>query len=251
MKFRLGLLAALVAILPAQQLSAAPTHKPVHYAAPAASRAPTRDWSQVATRLPSGAFLWGNPDAKVHLVEYLSLTCPHCAHFENEAIPPFVAKYLRPGLVNYEVRHALRDGFDYAGSILARCDGPQAFFVTLPKVFAQQDSWFTRAQAWSKIESAEGQAPDQLLPKLARGAGFGGVFGMTDAKMDSCLANHDEQQLLSTQASEAWRKPGFQGTPTFMINDRLQPEIADWHSLDASLAAALHLNPSPRKTGRR
>ena len=249
MKFRLGLLAVLAAILPAQQLSAAPTHKPVHRAAPA-PRAPTRDWSQVATRLSSGAFLWGNPDAKVHLVEYLSLTCPHCAHFENEAIPPFVAKYLRPGLVNYEVRHALRDGFDYAGSILARCDGPQAFFVTLPKVYAQQDSWFARAQAWSKVESAEGQAPDQLLPKLARGAGFGGVFGMTDAKVDSCLANHDEQQLLSAQAGEAWRKPGFPGTPAFMINDQSRPEIADWHSLDVSLAAALHPNPS-RKTGRR
>jgi len=250
LKLRSGLLAALAALLPAQ-LPAAPAHKPVHRPAAPVTRAATKDWSQVATRLPSGAFLWGNPDAKVHLVEYLSLTCPHCAHFENEAIPPFVAKYLRPGLVSYEVRHALRDGFDYAGSILARCDGPQAFFVTLPKVFAQQDVWFSRAQAWSKIESAEGQAPDQLLPKLARGAGFGGVFGMTDAKLDSCLANHDEQQLLSAQASEAWRKPGFPGTPAFMINDQPKPEIGDWHALDVSLAAALHLTPSPRKTGRR
>lgn len=239
--------ALLVAVLPVQ-LAAAPAHRAP---ARAAVRTPSRDWSQVATRLPSGAFLWGNPDAKVRLVEYLSLTCPHCAHFEGEAIAPFTAKYLRPGLVSYEVRHALRDSFDYAGSILARCDGPQAFFATLPKVFAQQDSWFARAQAWSKIESAEGQTPDQLLPKLARGAGFDAVFGMTSAKMDSCLANRAEQDLLGAQAKDAWRKPGFQGTPTFMINDVLKSGIADWHDLDVALAAALHPHTSPGKTARR
>lgn len=237
------LFALLVATLPVQ-LDAAPAHKAV-------ARAPARDWSGVATRLPSGAFLWGNQDAKVHLVEYLSLTCPHCAHFEREAIPPFEAKYLRPGLVSYEVRHALRDGFDYAASMLARCDGPEAFFVTLPKVFAQQDGWFARAQAWSTIESAEGQKPDQLLPRLARGAGFDSVFGMTQAKMDSCLANHDEQDLLSAQANEAWRKPDFKGTPTFMINDQIRPVVADWQSLDVALAAALHPTSSPGKTARR
>lgn len=237
-------LALLIAILPVQ-IAAAPVHK----AAPV--RAPSRDWSTVATRLPSGAFLWGNPDAKVHLVEYLSLTCPHCAHFEGEAIPPFTAKYLRPGLVNYEVRHALRDGFDFAGSILARCDGPESFFVTLPKVFAQQDVWFARAQGWSKIESAEGQTPDQLLPKMAHGAGFEGVYGMTPAKIDSCLANHAEQDLVSAQANEAWRKPGFQGTPTFVINDQTRSEIRAWPDLDAALAAALHPSSPPRKTARR
>ena len=242
------LFALLIAALPAQ-LSAAPARKPIHKT-PAAPRAPSQDWSATAARLPSGAFLLGNPDAKVRLVEYLSLTCPHCAHFESEALPPFTAKYLRPGLVSYEVRHALRDGFDYAGSLLVRCDGPRSFFATLPKVFAQQENWFARAQAWSKIESAEGQTPAQLLPKLARGAGFDTLFGMTPAKMDSCLANPDEQALVTAQANEAWRKPGMRGTPAFIINDRLNSEISDWHSLDAALAAALHHPSSPRKTAR-
>lgn len=242
-------MAAMIAALPVS-LNAAPVRKPVHRAAVPVARAPTKDWSAVATRLPSGAFLWGNPEAKVRLVEYLSLTCPHCAHLEGEMIPPFTAKYLRPGLVSYEVRHALRDGFDYAGSILARCDGPQAFFTTLPKVFAQQTGWFTRAQSWSKIESADGQTSDQLLPKLARGAGFDAVFGMTTDKIDSCLTNKAEQDLLSAQANEAWRKPGFQGTPTFLINDAMAPAIGDWQSLDVALAAALHPTSSSRKTAR-
>jgi len=242
------LFALLVAILPAQ-LGAAPARRPAHKAT-AHAPVPMQDWSTTATRLPSGAFLWGNPGAKVKLVEYLSLTCPHCAHFEKEAIPPFTAKYLRPGLASYEVRHALRDGFDYAGSLLARCDGPRDFFATIPKVFAQQESWFARAQAWSKIESAEGQTPEQLLPKLARGAGFDTLFGMTLARIDSCLANHDEQTLITAQANEAWRRPGMEGTPAFMINDQLRSDIEDWHSLDVALARALHLPSSPRKTAR-
>jgi len=246
LKLRPGFLALLIAILPAS-LAAAPAHK----AQAVAARAPAKDWSAVATRLPSGAFLLGNPDARVHLVEYLSLTCPHCAHIEAEAIPLFTAKYVRPGLVSYEVRHAIRDGFDYAGSILARCDGPQAFFTVLPKVFAQQESWFLRAQSWSKIESAEGLAPDQALPKLARGAGFDTVFGMTPARMESCLADHAEQELVSAQANEAWRRPGFPGTPTFLVNDQMRSEIRDWRSLDDALAAALQSHPSPRKTARK
>jgi len=242
------LFALLIATLPVQ-LGAAPARR-AGQKPPAGAALPARNWTTAATRLPSGAFLWGNPDAKVRLVEYLSLTCPHCAHFEKEAIPPFAAKYVRPGLVSYEVRHALRDGFDYAGSLLARCDGPSAFFTTLPRVYAQQQGWFVRAQAWSKIESADGQSPQELLPKMARGAGFDAVFGMTPAKMDSCLANHDEQTLLTDQANEAWRMPGMTGTPAFVIDGKLRSDIFDWRSLDVALARALHLPTSPRKTAR-
>jgi protein-disulfide isomerase len=243
-------LSALIAVLPVA-LAAAPAHKPVRHAVVPAAHAASKDWSTVATRLPSGAFLLGNPDAPVRLTEYLSLSCPHCAHFEAEAIPPFTAKYVRPGLVSYEVRHAVRDGFDLAGSILARCDGPNAFFAVLPKVFAQQDSWFFRAEGWSRIESAEGLTPDRALPKLARAAGFDSVFGMAPAKMDSCLANHAEQDLVSAQANDAWHMAGMRGTPAFAINGQLRSEIADWHSLDAALAAALHSHSSPRKTARK
>jgi protein-disulfide isomerase len=213
--------------------------------------APAQDWSRTAVRTPSGAFVQGNPAARVKLVEYLSLTCPHCALFEGEGIPPLTAKYIRTGLVSYEVRHALRDGFDFAGSMLARCDGPQHFFAVLPKVYAQQTVWFGRAQAWSQVEQADGLAPDQLLPKLARGAGFDAVFGMTTARLDACLASHDEQKLLTDMASAAWRLPAFPGTPAFAINGTLRADIRTWADLDAALAAALHLRSSPRKTARK
>ncbi|HMI20698.1 MAG TPA: thioredoxin domain-containing protein [Sphingomonas sp.] len=245
-RFRCWLAALFVAIIPLQ-LAAAPVRK--H--APAHAAAPAQDWSAVANRTPSGAFVWGKPDARVRVVEYLSLTCPHCAHFEGEAIPPLTAKYIRPGLANYEIRHALRDTFDFAGSLLARCDGPRAFFAVMPKVFAQQDVWFTRAQSWSQVEQADGMPADQLLDKSARGAGFDSVFAMPLAKMDACLANKSEQALLTAQASEAWHRPEFPGTPAFMINGVLRSDVRSWADLDGAIAVALHPHPSPRKSVRK
>ena len=207
---------------------------------------PARDWSNVTQRMPSGAFLQGNPAAPVRLVEYLSLTCSHCAHFEGEAIGPLTAKYVRPGLVSYEVRHALRDGLDLAGSLIARCRGPQSFFAVVPKAFAQQQDWFSRAQAWERTQQLEGQSADQILPKIARGAGLDQLFGISQAAMDSCLANQTEQKLLTAQADEAWQGTKISGTPAFKINGQYRDDIGEWPQLDAALATALHRRPAPQ-----
>jgi protein-disulfide isomerase len=243
-----GALFALCLIALPVQLGAAPARKlgPRPAGAPVAAR----DWSKMTTRLPTGAFVLGNPGARIKVVEYLSLTCPHCAHFEGEAIAPLTAKYIRPGLVSYEVRHALRDSFDYAGSLLVRCDGPQTYFTRLPQIFAQQDKWFARAQAWSQVEQAEGLPADQLLPKAAAGAGFDSLLGLSAARMNECIARKDEQAVLTAMASEAWHRPDFPGTPAFLINGELKPDVRTWADLDAALATALHPHPSPRKTGR-
>jgi len=212
--------------------------------------APARDWSTVAVRTGSGSFVQGNPAARVKLVEYLSLTCPHCAKFEGEGIKPLTAKYIRTGLVSYEVRHAVRDSFDLAGSLLARCDGPQAFFTTLPKVFAQQDIWFARAEAWSQVEKATpGLSPDQIIQKSAAGAGFDRVLGIPVTRMNACLSNKDEQKVVTEMANAAWNSPGFPGTPAFQINGKIQSTVHDWASLDGALAAAVK-NPTARKTTR-
>lgn len=223
---------ALALIAVPMHLSAAPVRK-------ATTRVATRDWSQVTARTPTGSFIQGNPNARVKLVEYLSLTCPHCAHFEGEAIAPLTAKYIRPGLVSYEVRHALRDPFDFAGTLLVRCGGPQNFFATLPKVFAQQDSWFAKAQAWAATEQSGKLPPDEMLPRASSGAGFPALLGMAPEKANACLTDHDEQTVLTAMAGLAWRLPDFPGTPAFAINGALAPELRTWADLDARLTRLL------------
>lgn len=216
----------------------------------AASAQPAQDWSKVATRLPSGAFLLGNPDAKVKLVEYLSLTCPHCAKFEAEGIAPLTQKYIRTGQASYEVRHALRDAYDFAGSMIARCLGPDRFFAVLPTVYAQQDAWIGRAAQWAQGQQLENLPPDQLFPKIAQGAGFDTLFGMDQAKITACVTNHDEQDLLTAMAGGAWRTPNFPGTPAFAINGELQDDVLTWAALDAKISAVLNPRAPQRKTRR-
>ena len=131
-----------------------------------------------------------------------------------------------------------------------KCGMPFAILSTLPKAFAQQSVWFGRAQAWSQVEQAGGLPPSQVLIKSAAGAGFDRVFGMPAAKMNACLANKDEQALLTAMASAAWNSPKFPGTPAFTINGRMQPNVRDWAGLDGALTAVLKTRPPARKTPR-
>jgi protein-disulfide isomerase len=214
------------------------------FALPAtAGAAATQDWSTVTTRKADGAFVQGNPDARVKLVEYLSLTCPHCAHFEDEGIAPLTAKYISTGLVSYEVRHALRDAFDFAASVLTRCNGPASFFATAPIMFAKQDEWMAHAAKWAQTApDAKSVPPEKLLTMVANGAGLPELLaphGLTAAKADQCLNDAAARDQLTKMASEAWKRPNFPGTPTFLINGAQQDGVTTWAELDKRLAAAL------------
>jgi len=211
-------------------------------AAPLAA-APTADWSKVAVRTADGSFVQGNPNAKLKLVEYLSFTCPHCAHFEHEAIAPLTAKYIRTGLVSYEVRHAIRDGYDLAATLLARCSGPAPFFGAAPAVFAAQNAWIGQAQRWAETKPAlDGLPPEQILPKMAAGSGLTKMFvarGLSPARAQACLAGAADRNLISAQADKAWNMPGFPGTPTFVLNGQMLGAMDGWADLDTALTQAL------------
>src|SRR5262245_41461876 len=70
-------------------------------AGPAAPEAPYtgKDWSETIVETPEGGFRMGNPDAAIKLVEYASLTCPHCRDFTKAAAEPLKANYVRTGKV--------------------------------------------------------------------------------------------------------------------------------------------------------
>jgi len=208
-----------------------------------AMAAPPVDWSKVAVRKPDGAFVQGNPNAKVKLVEYLSFTCPHCAHFEHEAIAPLTEKYIRTGLVSYEVRQAIRDAYDLTATLLARCAGPRPFFAAAPAVFATQEHWMGQTQRWLDTKPAvDGLPPEQLLPKLGQATGLTKMFigrGLNAKQAQICLAGAADRNVVVAQADQAWKMPGFQGTPTFAIDGRMIGTLGGWAELDAQLTQAL------------
>ena len=212
-------------------------------AAPPRAKPPVAtDWSRTVRRTPDGNFVQGNPAARVKLVEYLSLTCPHCALFEKEAIPPLTANYIRTGRVSYEVRHAIRDPFDMAATILSRCDGPAAFFAAAPVVYAEQEAWLGKGSAWAETKpQLDGLKPDQALTRIAAGAGLDELFrrrGLIPQRQAACFAAVGEEQRLAKASDAIWQSPGFPGTPAFDINGQ-RANIRTWADLDAALAAAL------------
>lgn len=203
-----------------------------------------RDWTTVVTRLPSGAFVMGNPKAKVKLVEYLSLTCPHCGHFVAEAYPPLKANYIRSGLVSLEMRHAIRDRFDLTATLLARCQGAAGIFPATEALFAGQESWMADALRWEAGEGAAMTEPSPAagLSMIAKGAGLDQIMikrGLPAARVQACFANKPEQLAVSGMAEEAWSKRQIKGTPSFLINDVMIDGVFDWGSLEPKIKAAL------------
>lgn len=233
MKFFLRLAAFFAALIALSPVSAAP---------------PARDWTQVATRTPSGSFIQGNPNAPVKLVEYLSFTCPHCAHFEGTA-GSLGPKYIKTGKVNYEVRLALRDAFDLLAGTLARCAGPRGFFAVKPALYAAQGQWEQKASDWAaSAPDLTKLSPAEQSQAAAKGAGLDVFFaqhGLPAARANACLANTADRELLAKLAQSYWDMPGFPGTPAFAINGTMTPPIAEWPDLDKALAAALAKSGHP------
>jgi len=207
----------------------------------AAARVVQRDWTRTVTRTPAGAFVIGNPRAKVKLVEYLSLTCSHCAHFAEQGWGPLRTHYIGKGLVSLEVRHAVRDGFDLAASLLTRCAGPAAYLGATEAVFAKQAEWGERASRFSG-EGLDDKPIDERLIAMAKGVGLDTLFesrGMPAARVDACLSNAAEQKALAAMANEAWSARKIEGTPAFLIDGVIQPDVSSWDALAPRLAAAV------------
>jgi protein-disulfide isomerase len=212
-------------------------------AAPAAATA-TKDWTTVVAATPEGGFRMGNPNAPVKLLEFASMTCPHCKDFHEEAMPTIKAKYIATGKISYEYRSFVLNGPDFAASMLARCQGPEVFFNLLNAFYANQSVWtepFTKlTEEDSKRLAALPQ--DQQIAALAVTGGLDGFMrtrGMPRAKFDQCLTNKAAFDQLTRIRTDAVEKYKLTGTPTFVINGETQADTYNWATLQPKLQAAV------------
>lgn len=214
---------------------------------PAASKAPSKaaqqNWLRVSSRTAEGAIVIGNPAAKVKLVEYLSLTCPHCAVMSGESMEPLKRDYIAKGLVSFEVRHAVRDGYDFVASLLSRCGPPADYLDALETLFATQSEWESKAMAASEGPDFEKKSPAEKMASVAHAADFDGFFarrGMTPKAYAACLADVAAQKQLGQMAAYAWDRDKIPGTPAFVLNGTSLGSLAHWADLEAKLKANLH-----------
>jgi protein-disulfide isomerase len=212
-------------------------------AAAAAPKAGT-NWLAVTAATPEGGFRLGNPNAKVKLVEFASLTCPHCKDFHAEALETIKAKYIASGDVSYEYRNFVLNGPDYAASLLARCQGPEPFFGLLNSFYRDQTAWVEPFTKLTEDDSKRlGALPqDKQLAALAE-TGKLDVYvrarGIPRAKFDQCLSDKKAVDTLAAMRTEATDKYKLTGTPGFIINGKTQEGVFTWAGLEPKLQAAL------------
>ena len=202
------------------------------------------DWSTVVAKTPEGGFLMGNPNAKVKLVEFASLTCPHCAEFEEHGVKALIDNYVKKGLVSYEFRNFVRDPYDVAASLVARCGGEASFFGMTRGLFADQRNWIGKIQAAdpAQMQALQAMSPAQQFSTIADLAGlkqFAAMRGVPRAKVEACLANEAEINQLVQMNSDAASTYSIPGTPSFLINGTLVDQAAAWGQLEPKIKEAL------------
>lgn len=207
-----------------------------------AKAAHVRDWSSTVAITPEGGFRMGNPAARVKLVEYGSLACPHCRHFEETGYKPLVQHYVRTGLVSYEFRNLLINGPDISISLLARCAGPGKFFPMSQLVYATQTQWQDRIEKMSDADKAalENMTDQQRVVRFAELGGMAQLaarFGMSASQSRQCLSDPKGLKRL-LDMSQAASDSGIGHTPTFIINGSVS-DAATWEALEPELKKAL------------
>lgn len=212
-------------------------------AAPAAAKAPAthapaRDWSRSFAVSAAGGFVMGNPKAKVQVVEYGSLTCPHCRHFAQDASRKFITQYVRTGRASYEFRPMVLNGADLAATLVARCAGPSRFFSMADRLYATQPVWTARTEVLTEEQLAA--IPEQQvalrMAELAQLFPLARAAGIPDAKARACLTSAAQQNKMAEMYQSAI-DAGVKGTPTFFFNGKQVP-VWDWNSLQQELRKA-------------
>jgi protein-disulfide isomerase len=204
------------------------------------------DWTQMVTATADGGMLMGNPDAKVKLVEYGSMTCPHCRAFDETGVEPLINTYVKSGQVSWEFRSYLRNAVDLAATLIAQCNGPKSFFPITRAIYKDQTTIMTKLEAVPPQQMANLQTlpTAQIPPAAAQLAGlqqWAAARGVPEVKSAQCLSNETEINRLVGLTSDVPNKyPNFTGTPNFAINGKLDEKIAGWPDLESKLREALN-----------
>ncbi|NUT00691.1 MAG: thioredoxin domain-containing protein [Sphingomonas sp.] len=211
----------------------------------AAVKAPNGDWTKIVSRTPEGGYVMGNPNAAVKLIEFGSMTCPHCAEFEEKGHDALVNNYVKSGRVSFEFRNFVRDKFDLTASLIARCGGPERFFTLTHALYVDQRNWTAKISQTSQeqLQALDGLGPDKQFLEIAKLAGlqqWAAQRGVPSAQSSTCLANTEETNLLVQMNGDTTTQyPEFSGTPSFVINGKMLEQTATWDKLEPQLRDAL------------
>lgn len=167
-----------------------------------------------------GEKVMGPANAPVTVVEYASLSCPHCAHFDQTVFSAFRLKYVDTGKVRYIFREFPLNAPAYAAAMVARCAPADRYFDVVHAYFGSQSTWLA--------------APDLKAATLE----VAKPFGFTPQTFEACVSN----QALFTGLEEIRKRAtafGVQATPTFFINGKKFEGALSLEELDKAIGPLL------------
>jgi len=142
----------------------------------------------------------GSPEAPVTMIEYASLTCPHCATFHNDSLPRIKSELIEKGLMRLVFRDFPLDQVALRAALLARCAPDERYFNLLEVLFRTQSDW------------AQAADPAGALAQIGRTA------GMSQATIDGCVTDQARVDRIVAGYQEAQSSFDVRSTPTFIIN---------------------------------
>ena len=161
--------------------------------------------AELAKPGPAGDIVLGSDKAPVTVIEYASMTCPHCAHFSDTTFPEFKKRYIDTGKVRYIFREFPFDKVAAAAFMLARCaakdGGSERYMAVVETLFAKQSEWVN-------------EHPLEPLKNLAKQLGF------SEESFNTCLTNQQVLNDIEAVRDRAVDKLGVNSTPTFFINGK-------------------------------
>jgi len=147
-----------------------------------------------------GDMALGDPNAPVTVIEYASLTCPHCATFHNDTWPTIRQNYVDTGKVRFIFRDVYFDQYGLWASMIARCGGEGPFFGYLTQLFGKQKEW---------------ARSDDIVGELQR---IGRLGGLPAERMQACLTDEALLNRLVADYQANATADNVRSTPTFIIN---------------------------------
>jgi len=142
----------------------------------------------------------GNPQAPITIVEYASLTCPHCAHFANDVLPEIKKEWIDTGKAKLVLRDFPLDEPALRAAMIARCAPPERYYAFADTFFAAQEKW---------VRSTDYR---EALARLAK------LGGMGQAEFDTCITNTELENKIVEGRLRATQELEVTSTPTFFVN---------------------------------
>jgi protein-disulfide isomerase len=152
---------------------------------------------------PLGDRVLGKDDAPVTIVEYASMTCPHCAHFHETTYPELKKRYIDTGKVRFIFREFPLDPLAAGASMLARCADKDNFFPLIETLFQMQRTWAV-------------EKPIPPLLAIAKQAGF------SEQSFNACLSDQKMLDAMQEEQKRATDKFKVNSTPTLFVNGKMQ-----------------------------